>query len=129
MSVLFDKDFFELIRETFVEDEYYVNDKKEPAFLISCTQIKPDKWQLIVNGVGIVDTYSSYKKAKDALIKIIENANIPVKVYRKSKHRKGKIIFASNDKTRIEPDGLNPLRVFNIILDAKEAISKGKSHE
>lgn len=110
-------DFYELLKETFMEDEFFIDNKKDSAFIISCTQIKPDKWQIVGNGLGVIATYPSHKKALAALTKVVENANYPVKVYRTTRHRKTKVLFAESKVTRIESEGLNPLRAFNFQLD------------
>jgi len=106
----FEDDIWELLRTTFVEEEYYINDKTQPAFLLSWTD--PKKWQLLVNHLGIIGTFPNRAKARAKLKDIIENANVPVVVWRYSKHHK-KLLFAKNDVTRIELKGENPFRVFN----------------
>lgn len=122
----FEHYFYQILKDTFMEDEFFIDDKKESAFIISCTQIKPDKWQLVGHSLGVIATYPSHKKALTALIKVVENANIPVKIYRTTKHRKTKVLFAENKVTRIEPDGINPLRAFNLQLDNQKQIKEDK---
>ena len=115
----FEEDLFEIMRETFMEDEYYVNDCKKPAFLISCTQINPDKWQIIIGGgLGLYGTYPSHKKAMETLKTVIENAFLPVKVYRTTRHRKTKVLFAENKISRVDlskvTDDDVPVKLFDL---------------
>ena len=100
----YEEDLFQVLRETFMEDEFYINDKNEPTFLIICTQHYPSKWQIYIRGLGTLNTYSSHAKALNRLKEIVENANVPVEVYRKTKHRKKKLLFAENKETRINLD-------------------------
>ena len=109
-----DDDIWELLRETFVDYEFYVGNAEKPAFLIVCTEHK--KHQLLMNTVGVIDTFKNNKRAQDRLRVIVENANIPVTVFRKAAHRNKKVLFAENKVLRIklpERDDV-PYKVFEI---------------
>lgn len=104
-------DLWDIFRDTFGKVEFYVNDSKEPAFLICSTE--PRRNHLLMNKVGKIGEYGSLKKAKDRLKDIIETANIPVKVFSVSRRGK-KALFAANTVSRVHLKEDCPCKVFEI---------------
>jgi len=91
---------------------------KGPAFLYY-PRHDPWAWKsrctIYVNGIGVLDTYTSEKKALQRLKEIIENANFPLKVYKVSTRKP--VLFAENKVQRIDPSQILEdcsVKVFNI---------------
>jgi len=89
-------------------NKFFVGGREEPAFLLFPKYhylSQNNKHTLYLNGVGLINTFTSEKKALERLKQIVENANFPIRVYKVSKHgrKQGKrILFAENDKQRID---------------------------
>ena len=98
------------------EEEYWIETEeglaKGPAFFIV-----PSKrtYLLILNNVGLIDSYKRLKQAQIRIKELVENSNYPMKIYLK-KHGKIKSHpFAFNLTRRVTP--LNedtPVKAFEI---------------
>jgi len=108
-------------------EKCYVGDAEKPAFLFFPryhTFALKTKHCLYMNRVGLINTFTSERKALEHLRKIIETANFPVKVYRVSKTgrlRGKRILFAENtiqridlEKIQLEEGETRTIKVFNI---------------
>jgi len=108
-------------------EKFYVGDAEKPAFLFFPkyhTFALKSKHCLYMNRVGLINTFTSERKAFERLRKIVENANFPVKVYRVSKTgrlRGKRILFAENriqrinlEKIQLEEGETRYVKVFNI---------------
>lgn len=101
--------------------KFYMDGKDHPAFLLFPKfhwASSKSMHTLYMNGVGVINTFTSERKALARLVGIVEEANFPVRVYRLSKtgRSKGKrILFAENKVQRIDKEKIrSPTRVFNI---------------
>ena len=100
-------------------EKYCVDGKESPAFLLfpkGSIGSMDHKVSLYMNSVGLIANFTSKKKAKARLKQIVENANLPMRVYQISKYgtrRRKRILFAENKVQRVEL-GENPCRAFNI---------------
>lgn len=108
---------FDLLPEL-ASEEYWIETEEglasKPAFYI----VESDgRYNLILNSLGSIKIYHKLKNAQDRIRELVENANYPMKVYRKT--RRGKIRvnakpFAVNTVQRMEPKEDAPIRAFNI---------------
>lgn len=109
-------------------EKYCVDGKDSPAFLLftkGSIGSMDHKVSLYLNSVGLIANFTSEKKAKERLKQIVENANLPMRIYQISKYggKRGKrILFAENKTQRVEL-GENPCRTFNI-EEWKEIIAR-----
>lgn len=100
--------------------QFYVNNKEHPAFLLFPRHhwASREGHTLYMNGVGVIDTFGSKKKALERLTEIIETANFPVKVQKICNwgRNKGKPIpFAENKVQRVDmTDAKGPCKTFEI---------------
>jgi len=97
--------------------KFFVDERKDPAFLLipKWHYLSLGGWELYLNHVGRICRLRSRQQALDRLREIIENANVPVKVYSVSGKRR--TLFAENEITRISLEkATEPItfRVFNI---------------
>ena len=116
------------LMELTAPDKFFVGGKEHPAFLYfprGHYLAMNGKHSLYMNGVSLISTFSSRKKAFVRLQEIVETANFPLRLYRVSKHgsKRGKrILFAENHTQRVDmTDAKGPCKVFNIKEWQKEA--------
>ena len=88
--------------------KFCVGGREQSAFLLFPKYhylSQNNKHTLYMNMVGLINTFTSEKKALERLRQIVENANFPVRVYKVSKYgrNKGKrVLFAENHEQRID---------------------------
>ena len=102
-------------------EKFYVGGSEHPAFLYFPRQSwasQNGKHTLYMNGVGVIDSFTSRKKALARLKVIVENAYFRVRVYQVSRtgRDKGKrMLFAENTVERVDKSTLKgPMKVFEI---------------
>ena len=102
-------------------EKFYVGGSEHPAFLYFPRQSwasRDGKHTLYMNGVGLIATFTSRKKALERLKAIVESAYFPVRLHRVSRigRNKGKrIMFAENMVERVDKATLKgPMKVFEI---------------
>lgn len=116
-----DKFLWELM-EMEAPEKFFVNEKEHPAFLMfpkhHYLALETKKYNLYLNGVGLIASFRTRKQLFERLKEIIEQANFPIKVFQVSKfgnQRGKKILFAENQRERVDmTNARGPCRVFNI---------------
>jgi hypothetical protein len=81
--------------ESNASERYFVDDAEEPGFLIGRGPwaINGD-WTLYMNHVAALGSFTSRQKAREWLLKMVQGATKPVKVFRET--RRGKRLFAES---------------------------------
>lgn len=102
-------------------EKFYIDGKEHPAFLYFPRYhwaSREKKHTLYLNGVGVINTFGSKKKALERLKQIVESAYFAVRVYQVSRTGRNKgerILFAENTIDRVDKTRLNaPMKVFEI---------------
>ena len=102
-------------------EKFYVDGKEHPAFLYFHRQhwaSQRGKHTIYMNGVGVIDSFGSKKKAFARLKEIVEHAYFAIRVYQVSRtgRNKGKrILFAENTIQRVDmTNAKGPMKVFEI---------------
>jgi len=108
-------------------EKFFVNQKEHPAFLAfpkhHYLSVVRNRYNLYMNGVGLIASFGSEKALLERLKRIVENANFPIRVFRMSKHgrKKGqRTFFAENEIQRISiqtqgnDEDIRHVKVFNI---------------
>ena len=81
---------------------FYVDNRDKAGFLIisKWSALNSSKQhELMMNGVGLIKRFKTEREAKNRLKQIVENANIPVRVYEDKRNKR--VLFAENTTERI----------------------------
>jgi hypothetical protein len=81
--------------ESNASERYFVDAAEEPAFLIGRGPWAINGcWTLYMNRVAALESFTSCQKARELLLKMVQGAKKPVKVFRET--RRGKRLFAES---------------------------------
>jgi hypothetical protein len=82
--------------ESNASERYFIDAAEEPAFLIGRGPWAINsEWTLYMNHVAAIGSFTSLGKAREQLLKMIQEAKKPVKVFRET--RRGKKFFAEKE--------------------------------
>lgn len=85
--------------ESEARERFFVDDAKEPAFLISWGIFSPNgKCTLYLNTVGAINSFPTLSKARERIKELVESARTPIKVYKETK--RGHLLFAESKESR-----------------------------
>ena len=109
------------ILEGEADELFYIEGKDWPAFILMSRNhpFNPFKGHVLyMSHVGLIAIFRTKEEALQHLRKIIENANVPVRVWRvlkRWKERGKRVFFAENTIERIDSSkAIGPIKVFNI---------------
>jgi hypothetical protein len=81
--------------ESNASERYFVDNAEEPGFLIGRGPWAiHGEWTLYMNRVSALGSFTSRQKARERLLKMVQGAKEPVKVFRET--RRGRQLFAES---------------------------------